>query len=310
MIEGLTTPAGRIVWGKPGRPTIQTDRATKQPKIGKDGKPVEQWAFGLAIPKAEFLAKIWPYLDQEAKTAYPSGVPQNFSWKFKDGDGVDSNGKPYNLREGHAGCYILTVSSTAFAPPMYKFENGAYRQIGPEEIKCGDYVAVNMNVKVNVPQDRTFTPGLYVNPNGVQFVGYGAEIFNSANPDEMFGSQPIALPQGASAVPLASSAPMPGTAGAAPAGMPQGYPAAQPAPYQPAAQAAAMPPPAHDFVHGAGQPAVAGYPPAGNGYAPQGMPVNTAPAGMPGYGVPTNNGPIAPQNAYPSNGMPGAIPGR
>lgn len=252
-IEKLRSPVGRVVWGHPGKSTIKKDNKTKQP-ILKDGKPVEQWAFGVAFSKADFSAALYPAMYQEAMTAFPHGVPQNFSWKFTDGDSVDKQGKPYSLRDGYAGCMVLNISTEAFAPPIYKYENGSYRQIASEEIKCGDYVSVNINLKVNVPTDRTFTPGLYVNPNGVELVAYGQEIVTAGgDPNELFGGQQHQLPQGASLVPLSSApanAAMPGMA-AQP--VPQGYPAA-PQQYAPVQQPQQqLPAPAHDFVQNAGQ---------------------------------------------------------
>ncbi|MDT9702523.1 hypothetical protein, partial [Streptomyces sp. P17] len=88
-----------------------------------------------------------------------------------------------------AGCIVLTVSTEAFAPQVFKEVNGAFYEVAENEIKTGDYVALNLNLKLNIPTDRTHTPGLYVNPNGVVLVGQGQAIINSANPEEMFGGQ-------------------------------------------------------------------------------------------------------------------------
>ncbi|QWY83130.1 hypothetical protein [Rhizobium phage RHph_X2_24] len=319
-VENLRTPPGRIVWGNPARATTKKDQRTKQP-IMKDGKPVEQWAFGVAFAKHDFNSFLKPYFDQEAASAYPHGVPQGFSWKYKDGDGVDRQGKPYSSREGYAGHIVVNISTEAFAPPIYKFENGAYRQIAPEEIKTGDYVVLSLNLKVNVPTNPTHTPGLYVNPNGIELVGYGTAIQQSVDPTEMFGGQQYQLPPGASATPI-SSAPagvgMPGMPGQPqqpapggyapqqpvqqpmqpPATMPPGYPAPQQPvqqyqqPQQPAP--GGYPPPAHDFVQQAGmQPAPGGYapPPPQQPVQQYQQPQQPAPGGY------------APQ-------MPGMMPGR
>ena len=146
MAVELMTPVGRIVWGHPSKPQPKKDQRTGQPVMKADGSgPAQQWAFGLAIPKDQFIAAVWPVMDAEAKTIYPNGTPGNFSWKYKDGDGVDSKGQLYSAREGYAGCYVLTISTEAFAPSIFKLENGTYRQLQPEEIKCGDYVAVMLD---------------------------------------------------------------------------------------------------------------------------------------------------------------------
>lgn len=274
----FNTPVGRIVWGNPAKPRIKKDQKTKQP-VFRDGKQVEQWTFGLAIPKADFNAQVWPYLQQEAATLYPSGVPGQFSWKVKDGDGVDRNGKPYRDREGYAGCFVLAVTTEAFAPPIYKLENGAYRQLAANEIKCGDYVVVKLNVKANSPKDQTHTPGLYVNPVGINHVGYGQEIVGQeADPNEMFGATQYQLPPGATTAPqVQQGAAAPPFAAPAPAMQPapvatqyQAPPAPAPMPTQ---GPAPFPPPAHDFVNN-----------AGHGNPPAPAPFNNAPG--PGGGFP------------------------
>jgi hypothetical protein len=314
MPSEFLTPVGRIVWGNPAKPQKKTDQKTRQP-ILKDGKPIEQWVFGLAIPKAEFNQFVLPWLQYEASTAYPNGVPSNFSWKYKDGDGVDRQGKRYSDREGHGGHYILTISTEAFAPQIYKNEGGRYRQIEAQEIKCGDYVVVKINAKVNVPTSPTHTPGLYINPQGIELVGYGQEIISSgADPDEMFGGRQYALPPGATATPQApqggAAAPynVPGQPGGAPA--PYAPPAAapQPAPvyaatppvqYAPA-PASHLPPPAHDFVQNAG------YPPAQPAAAP--MPAHySAPAPQ---AAPVAPGGYAPPPAAAAPGYPPSFPGQ
>lgn len=305
-IEKVNTPVGRIVWGHPMKPQIKKDLNTNQPVL-RDGQQVQQWAFGVAIPKAQFGA-LYQQMQQEALSAYPNGVPSNFSWKFKDGDATDRQGQPYSAREGWAGHYVLTISTEAFQPPCFKFENGQYRQLSEGEIKTGDYVVVNLDMKSNVPTNRTHTPGLYINPNAIELVGYGTEIkgVGGVDPTSVFGGQQHQLPPGASTTPV-SGAPagigMPGTGNApmvtptapAPAAMPQ---QAAPAPQMPAATGAypsnpqPLPPPAHDFVNNA-----MGNPP-------------TAPnAGMlPQQPTPPVAPSAAPATSYPSSMMPGMPP--
>jgi hypothetical protein len=292
---------GRIVWGHPCKSKNKTRRNpvtnAEEVVLGKDGTPAQQWAFGVAFPKDHFQQHIYPALAQEAATAFPNGVPPRFAWKFKDGDGVDSNGQPFNLREGHAGHYILTVSTEAFAPPVYKLVNGVYQQLQPDQIKCGDYVALGLVIKYN-GATGTNTPGLYINPQAIELVGYGTEIVSagSVDPNALFGGKQYQLPPGASQQPMVApgGAAMPGmtqTAGMpgqvqpqAMPGMPAGQPMMQPM-AQPQAMPGQMPPPAHDFVQNAmgQQPMMQpqGMPgmPAGQ---PQGMP-GQMPMGMPGF---------------------------
>jgi hypothetical protein len=316
-IEKILTPVGRIVWGNPAKAQIKRDQNTNQPVL-REGKQIEQWSFGLAIPKPEFNQFLWPLFQQEAASIFPQGVPGKFSWKLKDGDGVDSKGQPYRNREGYAGCWILTISTEAFAPQIFKFENNAYRQITENEIKTGDYVRAAITIKANAPTNQTHTPGLYVNPNGIEFVGYGAEIVTSgADPDDLFKGQQAQLPPGASAVPISTMpAGMPGQP--MPGGMPgqqppmqtgyvqtapqgQPYPQQQPGAYvQPQAGPVAtptnLPQPDHTFVANAGNPYPQQQP---GGYAP-----NVATGPQPGQPQPGMQ--YAPSaTSYPSNGMPG-----
>lgn len=312
-------PVARVVWGHPAKLEGKTDPDTKQPVMKKDGsgQQAQVCSFGLAIPKDAFAAQVWPYMDAEAKSVYPNGAPQKFSWKYKDGDtATDSKGNPYNQMEGRAGCYILTISTEAFAPPVYKLENGVYRQLQANEIKCGDYVAVGVEIKANVPKSATHTPGLYINPKAVELVGYGSEIRSvGVDPMAMFGGQQRQLPPGASLTPQATpgapmmpamtpGAPQPGMipqpvpmAAPAPAPMmaPQPVPVAapapvmqpgvmpQPAPMAPQMQPGVMPAPAPDFVNGiAGQPQMMQPAPMAPqpGMMPQPMPGQTPMPGM------------------------------
>ncbi len=267
MPTEIELPVGRIVWGHPAKSQVKKDQQTRQP-VMKDGKPVEQWVFGVAYPKADFINKIWPAMAAEIATGYPQGTPPNFSFKYKDGDGVDSQGKPFATREGYPGHYVMTVSTEAFAPPIYRHDGRQYVQMQANEIKCGDFIVLKANFKVNVPTNRAHTPGLFINPVGILFVAYGTEIqTQGGDPTEMFGAAPqqYQLPPGASMTPLA---PNPGAA------MP-GQPMQQP-----------------------------GFTPPG-GYAAPGMPASYGPAGTPGNGMPSpsNTGPGVPPNAYPSNQM-------
>jgi hypothetical protein len=322
---------GRIVWGNPAKARTKTDVRTKQAKLDPTtGKPIQVWNFGLAVPKHIFGQVALPHLQREAASAFPNGTPQNFSWKFKDGDGPDPKGGLYSTREGWAGCYVLTVSTEAFAPQIYKQNGqGGYDQLPPEAIKCGDYVAVKVLSKYNGAVSPN-TPGLYINPQCIVFLGYGQEIVSGADPEDLFAGHTFTLPQGASATPVMGSGPMPAGMSPAPQGYaPQaGYPqqpvAAPQAGYAPApvhampgqspygappqgyapAAPAPMPAPAHDFVRNAGQPQYAPAPqqqpvynpaPAPQGYAPQ--------AGYPQQ-------PVAAPQGYPQHGMPGIPQGR
>ena len=266
----IKTGVGRIVWGNPAKPQIKKDVQTKQPVL-RDGQQVQQWVFGVAFPKAEFEQMIWPAMAKESAQGYPNGAPQHFAWKYNDGDGVDSNGQPFNSREGYAGHYVLTISTEAFAPPVYKLVNGAYVQLQPDQIKTGDYVVLALNIVVNVPTNRTHTPGLYINPVAIDHVGYGQEIHNGPDAQQLFGGSQYQLPAGASQTPVASGgAGMPGTG--------QQPPMGQPAPQQPPmGQPGTMPPPANDFVQNAGNQVMPGQQPPAQNTGQPAMPGNMQP---------------------------------
>lgn len=261
---------GRIVWGNPTKARNKTRRnpvtGAEETVIGKDGQPVQQWSFGVAFPKDHFQSVIYPALYQEAIAAFPNGVPPRFAWKFKDGDGIDDKGQPFSNREGYAGHFVLTISTEAFAPPIYKLNGGSYQQISPDQIKCGDYIAMGLGIKFNGATGSN-TPGLYVNPLAIEHVAFGTEIITTAgvDPNAIFGGKQYQLPAGATTQPMvtqtgATPPGMPGMPTAAPAPMaqPAVMPAAAPAqtgqqPMPGMTQPAAMPAPAHDFVQNAGQ---------------------------------------------------------
>lgn len=206
---------GRIVWisGKTVfEPKVKLDQNTRQPRLDKQGQPMLEYGFGLAVPK-EILGQtgpgqpgeIWAAIHAEAQTMYPNGqIPPSFAMKYKDGDGVDHEGKPFNMREGHAG-YVIFAMTTSIAIKFFKWENGANVLID-SGIKCGDYVNVQVNIKAH-PAFGQGKAGLYLNPNAVQFLGHGKEIINAPSGDQIFGNGMPPLPPGASATPLA---PQPG----------------------------------------------------------------------------------------------------
>lgn len=287
-VENLRTPLGRLVSGNPAIKQQVTDFYTKQAKLDQTGQPIEEYRCEVAFPKKEFLELIWPYINQEVSVNYPQYANMHpdqyentkFSWKVINGDSPScpkGSTIPYNAREGYPGNYIVKIRTAAFAPSIFKFENGAYRKIENNEIKTGDYVAVNLNLTCHKENDG----GLYWNPNGFELVAFGKEIkgVGGGNPEDMFGRQQYQLPQGASTMPVSSApaqAAMPTAPVAQPAqaAMPAYTPAAQPV-SMPAAAPAPMPAPAYDFVINAGMP-----------QAPQAMPAaapmpTAAPAAQP-----------------------------
>ena len=331
MPTEIETAVGRIVWGsatKTRGKTRKNPATNALEPVMKDGVQVQVLSFGLAIPKDQFAATIWPALSYEANLLYQGGqVPPKFAWKYQDGDGVDDQGKPYSAREGYAGCFVLAISSELpNLPPIFRFNNGKYDQLPAEAVKTGDYVTVGLNIKGNIPVDRTQTPGLYINPLAINFVGYGTEIVSggSVDPNALFKGQQHQLPPGASATPIG------GNAGVGMPGMGVGYqgmtPPVQAAPMQqqqyapPVAQPAYAPP----IAQPAYAPAPVAQPGGMPGMAPppmqqapmMGMPA-PAPdfvhnAGMPPMQQPMMGHPQQQQYAPPvgqPGGMPGMMPG-
>ena len=202
---------GRIVWcaGDLFKGKVKTDPNTRQPVIDqRTGTQRIEYGFGLAVPKSllnqtgkDQPGEIWAAIHEEAYTLYPSRqLPPAFAMKFKDGDGVDHNGQSFAQREGHAG-HLIFSCTTSLPIKFYKFEAGANILVN-EGIKCGDYVNVQLHIKAHPAQGQG-KAGLYLNPNAVQLIGYGKEIVNTPSGDQVFGVQAPAVPQGASATPIA-----------------------------------------------------------------------------------------------------------
>lgn len=295
-IENFNMPVGRIVSGNVTLWEDAVDYHTKQKKLNADGTPRKENRVSIAYNKQEFLEKVWPYILQEVGKVYPQYANvhpdqcemSRFAWKVINGDSPNcpqGSQVPYNTREGYPGCYVVKISTSAFLPGTFKFENGAYRKVEANEVKCGDYVVANLTITAHTEKDG----GIYWNPNGYELVGYGTEIKGSggADPMAMFGGTAHQLPAGASLTPISSApanAQMP-MQGAQPAPMsatmPQPAPAAMPTamPAAPMAQPAAMPAPAYDFINNAQgvqpMPAPMAMPQAAP--APMAQPVQTAP---------------------------------
>lgn len=281
----IVTPVGRLVYGHPARLVAKTDMMTKQP-VMKDGKPVMVRSFGVAFPKEAFNTHLWPTMYHAAKSVFgnydpPMPPTRDFAWKYKDGDWKDKQQKPYSEREGYAGhCVVHFETQFDLLSVKMNAAGNGYDQITEHDYKTGDYVAVNCSIEGNKPTNAQFTPGLFINPQGVIFVGVGQAIINAPSADQMFGGQQFTLPPGATAPGAAPTMPAglptpPGMAAPAPAAPP--VPMAAPA--APPVAAAPTYPPAHDFVANAtGQPVYAASP------APAGAPV---PPTMPPGAIPT-----------------------
>lgn len=233
----LLTPVGRLVQGSPFE--ANTTDAAGKPLRDLQGNPKVNYFLALAIAKND---PGWPafkqQLDAVAAQAFPNHYQlPTFSNKITDGDSteVDQNGNRPCDKEGFPGHWIVRFSS-GFAPEVYT-KGGAAIITNPKEIKRGDYVRVYCSTSGNGNAQK---PGIYINLNMVEQIGYGEEITSGPSGASVFGGAPAAhVPQGMSATPVAPSTPM--AAPGAPAA-----PAPQ-VPQTPAPQSTVQP--AHDFLN-------------------------------------------------------------
>ena len=317
-IENFNMPVGRVVTGNPTSWEDVVDYHTKQKKLNDDGTVRKENRVSIAYNKQEFLQKVWPYILQEVAKVYPQYANTHpdqcemsrFAWKVINGDSPNcpqGSQVPYNTREGYPGCYVVKISTSAFLPGTFKFENGAYRKVEPNEIKCGDYVVANLNITAHTEKDG----GIYWNPNGYELVGYGTEIKGSggADPMAMFGGASHQLPAGASLTPISSApanAQMPMSQPtampmAAPMAMPQTAPAPMPA--QMPAQPAPMPAPAYDFVNNAQGIQPAPMPAQMPMSQPVAIPAQAPMAGQMPMQAPMDMAQATPQQGQPFNSL-------
>jgi hypothetical protein len=312
-------PPGRFIAGS------LTEKQTKD----MHGKPRDHptiW-FAVAVPKTA------PGVDQVLAIIYNCGLndyrqaPANvqaqiklwlgataFAWKIHDGDTAEK----WKNREGANGCWIFSFGTTF---DIRCCDQNSV-QMDPALIGLGDYIDVFASCSINGNTDGT--AGVYLNPKGVRFVGYGQRITVGPSFQEMFANRPVQLPPGASATPVAAGpaggmTSAPGTL-PPPAGYPTpGQPAQHAAPQAPAHNGQMSPPPSASYPPAAGQP-VMHTPPGGGvpgaspsspqpGFAqhptPPGASVPGVPAGAtPAPAAPGTGQPGSQQTAYPSNVQP------
>lgn len=265
--EAFTTPVGRIVQGdvfvaqtKDQQGNLRTVKSG--PNIGQ---PAPQFFVAVAIPKLNpsnpaewnpewlgFMSMLYRAATTEWPTMFNAATPDAnvfgilakppvnpvFTFKVKDGDGLDRNGKSNAEKEGFPGHWIVSFASS-YAPKVVRPSSpGVWETLTwepnsgtPCPVKRGYYVRVAGSVTGN---DSPNTPGLYVNLDMIELVGHGPEIIGGPDAASAFAT-PAALPPGASAIPMATSGAMPAATPPVP-----GAPASPPAP----AAAAAIPSPA------------------------------------------------------------------
>ena len=196
---------GRIVWGGV-KQQVKKVYGTQTPAIDpKTGKEIIEWAFGLAIPKpspqsnqheiANFQT-IWNAICSEgARLGFQQPGAPGFHWKFEDGDGRKADGSPFP--EHSRGC-IVVACKTRIPLKLMAWENGKCVQVTEDQIKCGDYVQVALNIEAHGNPNA----GLYINPSFVARFAYGEAIINQVDPTVIFGNTPPPIPVGGSATPM------------------------------------------------------------------------------------------------------------
>lgn len=207
----IDTGAGRFVQGDLFKGSDKN--ITGGPRKDRAGNPTVQFFLGFAIPKTD---PTWPAISQaiaqKAALDFPGGDSANgqpFAWKIIDGDQSPE-------KEGFAGHWVLRLTS-GFATKVYDQSVPPQQIVDPNAVKRGDYLRLRISVRGNgqQPVAQGGKPGIFLNPVLIQLVGYGPEIVGGPDAAEVF-AQPVALPPGASATPVASAAPMPATPGVAP----------------------------------------------------------------------------------------------
>jgi hypothetical protein len=317
MKEDFLSPVGRFVQGDAFTP--QTKNKTGQPLLDKNGQPRVSYFVGVAFRKDDpAFGAFYQKMVAVARAGFPNMIGPDgrashpkFAWKLMDGDGVDDDGKPNNLKPGFAGHWVLKCGS-GFPPKcFYAGRYQPHEQIqDPKAIPRGYYIRVAGTMEGNGDASK---PGLYVNLSMVELVGGEPSMIIQGGPDasQVFGGAAPTLPAGVP--PVAMGAPVAAPGNALP-GMPSAMPMGQPGPTSypssggygaPAAVPSAMPGavpaapgnvlPNPAFLQGPGASAPPAYPGA----------VNAAPLSVPLTPPTAYAGPAA--GTFPSS--PGALPG-
>jgi hypothetical protein len=218
MAMEFTTGVGRLVSGSAFEGQDKDRKG--QPYVIKTGpnagKPTKKFFFAVAFPKVlangqpnEEFNKFYRDVIDVARGGYPqffagpidafTGKPGHthprMAFKIADGDGIDSEGKPNNQKEGWAGHWVVKFSGS-YAPRC--FEVGKFlpeQQItDPTRVKRGYYVAVSGTVDANIGSD---VPGVYMNGNMVCLIGAGPEIVSGPDASAAFAGLNVTnLPAG------------------------------------------------------------------------------------------------------------------
>jgi hypothetical protein len=245
MAIDILTPVGRVVGGHPMKAHPVTDDKTGQPKLRGDGTPRMQVYVGLAVPKqgetrwqdTEWGRQIFAV----GQGDWPNGEWQapSFAWKITDGDSTVPNkrGRKPAEREGYPGHWVISATTELSVRCYHAGRYQPHEMIQrAEEIKCGDYARLYLQVKGNNPSQ---SPGVYINPTMFELTRAGVEIITNDGPDASaaFGAVPAQVPAGAQLAPVQPAPAVPTPTTPPPTGTPV-------QPHPGFVTGAAMPPPA------------------------------------------------------------------
>lgn len=187
--QNLTWPVGRLISGSVSK-FRDKDRAGKA-LTTKDGKPRQEFSFGVAFEKMGTLAfweTAWGAIAYTiGRTAFPQLFQQDgnllpgrtFSWKVTDGDSqvYNTEGKrPCDTPEWK-GCYIVWFKSQ-YPPSTWNHDGSA--PIAADSIKCGNFVQVCGSIDSNGDAGK---PGVYMNHAMVALSGYHPDGEITSGPD-------------------------------------------------------------------------------------------------------------------------------
>lgn len=206
----FTLPVGRLVGGSLRQ--ARTIDGFGNPLLTRDGKPREEYSFGVAIKKTAQSLALEPWyipIHALALSSF-SGATQrpDFSTKVTDGDSAVPRGAKSIApkdKEGYPGHWVVFFSGSR--PATLWNADGSARLDPSIEVKKGYFVQVMGNARSNGNVQK---PGMYMNATAVGFSGYGEEIKGADVTPVGFGG---ALPAGAllmpnGAMPAAPAAPM------------------------------------------------------------------------------------------------------
>ena len=235
----ILLPVARMIGGSVYNPKPDLDELGNPILDNKTGKPISNFNIGIAIPKTEpdWKLSAWGAIIKSiAEMAYPGQIlSPTFSWKITDGDSIipnKANRRPCD-QNGYAGNWIMWLSQR-WAPSLCDIKGVPLKT--ENVIMPGDWVQVYCSVAPNQPRPgKSHTPGVYINPMAVAFVGYHSDgrIVQAAIDVKAVAWGGTGIPAGVLSTPVGNDdvpnyvAP---TAAPAPAPIPTPAPAPIPAP--------------------------------------------------------------------------------